>query len=265
MNDIAKLVTDVRKVAASLNEPLENIHRDLAKLPPVLARAVPCPKPELPSLDPSALAFTQMHKLAQLMGDRSAATYARLVSERKDVLIAEIKELAVCDEDVGYEIGQRLFVLKKHDKPKGLAWEGYLKDKAMPWGRSRADDYIRMFKGMTTALEIKEKRAVRDRRYRAKLPSTTASRSLKSKENSGSACDINWENHRESPTETGAHIRKRAVDWQLYEAVRLAEEFALCRPGTERREITLTIVRKINGVIKAWKKLHAEMLAKAGK
>jgi hypothetical protein len=119
-------------------------------------------------------------------------------------------------------------------------------------------------------LELKTKQAERGHRHRAKTTvhngrqaETTVTNGRPAKK-AASACDIDWENHRESPTETGAHIRKRAVDWQLHEAVRLAEEFALCRPDTERREITLTIVRKINGVIKAWKKLHKDMLAKAG-
>jgi hypothetical protein len=77
-----------------------------------------------------------------------------------------------------------------------------------------------------------------------------------------SACDINWENHQEDDSESDAVIRARAVQWQLFEAVRLAEEFALRRPGTQPSEIKPVLDRKICKVITAWEKLRKEMRSK---
>jgi hypothetical protein len=69
----------------------------------------------------------------------------------------------------------------------------------------------------------------------------------------GSACAINWENHREDESETDAIVRARAVEWQLHEAIRLAEQFALRRRGTQRCEIKPKWLRKIGMVIMSWK------------
>jgi hypothetical protein len=85
---------------------------------------------------------------------------------------------------------------------------------------------------------------------------------IETKGGNGSACDINWENHREDDSESDAIVRARAVDWQLYEAERLALEFALCRPGTQVHEIKPKFIKKISKVIRAWKKLEKQLKPK---
>jgi hypothetical protein len=75
----------------------------------------------------------------------------------------------------------------------------------------------------------------------------------------GSACDINWENHREDDSETDAVMRARAVEWQLHEAERLALEFALCRPGTQPHEIRPKFIKNIFKISRVWKKLGQQL------
>jgi len=52
------------------------------------------------------------------------------------------------------------------------------------------------------------------------------------------ACDIDWEHDKDFDAEPDDLQRSRAADWQLHEALRLAREFALLRPGTEPTEIS---------------------------
>jgi hypothetical protein len=245
MTIVDEVIAAARKAAASLEAPLEAMALEIAKLPPLPPR--PEPLKMEPELLPSALAYQQMLRLQQLMGGRSPAAYAKMAKQRKDILIAEIKDLARHSDDLYYEMGARLHVLREN-KPENIRWGDYLKQMEVPCDKRQADEYIQVFLGMTTALEIKA--AERKRKRPAKKKT---------------ACDIDWEHHQESPDEGGAEVRKRAVTWQLHEATRLADEFALRRPGTQSSEISLTTVRKINSVINAWKKLHKEMLTKAGK
>lgn len=71
-----------------------------------------------------------------------------------------------------------------------------------------------------------------------------------------SACAIDWENHREKDDEPDSVMRARAVDWQLHEALRLAKEFALLRPGTVKTEWKSKYLVRINKVFNAWADLR---------
>src|SRR5262245_27537436 len=64
---------------------------------------------------------------------------------------------------------------------------------------------------------------------------------------------------RKNPPETDAVIRARAVKLQLHEALRLGEEFALRRPGTQAKEITRARIKEAHKVASAWKGLAAEL------
>ncbi len=79
-----------------------------------------------------------------------------------------------------------------------------------------------------------------------------------------SACDIDWENHKEKDEEPDHVMRARAADWQLHEAMRIAEEFALLRPGTRATEIKLKHIAGVVRVSRLWAKLAKALTAKQG-
>jgi hypothetical protein len=198
-----------------------------------------------------------------------------MVREECDNLIAKLRALHSIEKSAQFEIGMYLYALKAFAKPKGLSWATFLKDMELPWGARRADEYIRVFEGKTTVLEIQEKKrqsVVKTRSNRADQALRSARPTIETKRKNGathgdtvrSACAINWENHREDDGESDAVVRARAVEWQLHEAERLANEFALRRPGTQRSEIKPALKRKIGKVIAAWRRLQKEMQAKQG-
>jgi len=256
---VTEMLALAKSAAADARRAEKVLHEDKAKLAPfMLGKPSPLPPPEPPQLADEALAYQQMAELRSLMGDRSPVAYNRAATEQLEALVAKIKALAELDEDAHQAIGMRLHVLKRR-MPPGIKWGDYLSDLGMPWGASRADDYIRVFLGKTTALKLKEKAASRGRKHRAKAPLRNGEPPVETKGDSGSACDINWENHREDDTETDAQVRARAVEWQLHEAIRLAEEFALLRPGTRASEIKITTIRRVGTVITAWRNLQAKL------
>src|SRR5262249_40301129 len=130
------------------------------------------PDPEPP---PEALAYARALRLAELMlkrpvmGKQSRASYRRMPEEQRNLLIARVKELHALEIDVYDVIGGDLWVLKQA-MPRGIKWKAYLKEQGMPFGKSRADEYISVFRGRTTALQIKEKKAESVRKARAKQP-----------------------------------------------------------------------------------------------
>jgi hypothetical protein len=80
------------------------------------------------------------------------------------------------------------------------------------------------------------------------------------------ACDIDWEHDKDFDAEPDDLQRRRAADWQLFEALRLAREFALLRPGTEPVEISKRrrrIMPRVREVIREWKQLLAKLRATA--
>jgi hypothetical protein len=273
---VAKLVADAKAGAQDCLEQAERM-AGFARTP---RRAMGPPPPPVPNLRPdytgSALAYDQACKLAAAMLVRgcSQGAYLRMRGEQTEVVVTEIHELVRLGDDVYAEIGMRLSILKEH-KPKDVRWGQHLKDLGIRWGSRRADEYISVFRREITALDLKKKTAERVRKYKAKRALGNAQPSVDSKGKSetppsggslspssgsiGSACAINWENHREEPGEPDRVVRKRALEWQLHEATRLAEEFALRRPGTHFTEVTDAVLRKIAKVIVAWKKLQKEM------
>jgi hypothetical protein len=164
-----------------INEETDKVADFKASLRPLVLRHAPPVQPSKPELTGTALAFDRMQRLARLMGNRSPAAYYRAANEQLEILISEIRELAAHEEDVTYEIGERLHVLKRR-KPEGLAWNAYLVDLKFPFGKRRADEYISVFLGMTTALKLKEKKRASMHKARSKRAQRGAQRSLDSKQ-----------------------------------------------------------------------------------
>jgi hypothetical protein len=278
-DQVAKLMADAKASAADVIREAERLDEFRGNIRRREPRSVPIPPPlppEAPQLIGAAYNYEQMMRLAKMMGDRSPVAYHRACTEQLQIVIAEIKELLSHQDDVAWSIGMRLHALKRC-RPNGVSWKNYLKELGMPWGARRADEYISVFLGETTALELKKKKAASMQKTRANRAPRGAQPIVDSKEKSGSpsvggslspssgpsgsACAINWENHREDASESDAVVRKRALQWQLHEAVRLADEFALRRPGTHPTEVTDAVLRKIAKVIAAWKRLQKEMKA----
>jgi hypothetical protein len=77
----------------------------------------------------------------------------------------------------------------------------------------------------------------------------------KSKVKSAASCDFDYEHDVEDEGEPGHVTRAHAFTWQVGEAVRLALESALLRPGVTAKEITPDTIAAIRNVIAAWNKL----------
>jgi hypothetical protein len=164
---IARLLADARASAAECDAQTDALGEFKDSLRPLQLRPAPeRPKTE-PELTGNALAFEQMRRLATLMRGRSDAAYNRAAKECLETLVVEAKELARHSDDVLYELGVRLYFIKRF-KPRGVKWGTYLKEIGMPLGKSRANESIRVFLGMTTALKLKEKNTAKNRRWRAK-------------------------------------------------------------------------------------------------
>jgi hypothetical protein len=240
----------------------EKLIVELKALRPLNLR--PAPARELPEaeLTETTLAYERMRRLAALMGDRSPIAYYRAATECHEKLVAELKQFAAVADDMAYEIGERLHVLKRA-KPPGVQWAAYLKDVGMPWGKSRADEFIQVFLGKVTVLQLKEKNAEKNRKYRAEQPSRDGRPIIdsKRKNSKASACDIDWEHYQEDG-EADAQARARAVEWQLHEVIRiLGDEFALRRRGAKSSEWKAKVVKQLATIKRLATKLHAEGLA----
>ena len=72
---------------------------------------------------------------------------------------------------------------------------------------------------------------------------------------SGDECGWDREREKAFPTDSDRQHRRDASTWQLAEAMRLASEFALLRPGTAVAEITRTRIREVRRVASAWEHL----------
>ena len=97
-------------------------------------------------------------------------------------------------------------------------------------------------------------------------PASTAKPPAKPVKSNGSrrpqsACDIDWEDHREDDDEPDSVMRARAAEWQLHEGYRLGEEFAMFRPGTEQKEVKRKYIEEANRISRLWKKRADQMLA----
>src|SRR5262245_16598785 len=108
-----------------------------------------------------ALAYDQMARLAKLM-KRSPGAYRSAARQQLLLLLAETRR--PIDPIL---VGMNLTAIKAH-KPPGFAWAAYLADLRLPWGKRRADEYIRTFEGGTTLLELREKKRASMRRSRAR-------------------------------------------------------------------------------------------------
>jgi hypothetical protein len=74
----------------------------------------------------------------------------------------------------------------------------------------------------------------------------------------GTACDIDWEHHKEQE-EAVAEARARGAAYQMHEGLRLAEEFRLLERGVRPSEIKAKHIRQTAKVATAWRKLNAEL------
>jgi hypothetical protein len=72
-----------------------------------------------------------------------------------------------------------------------------------------------------------------------------------------SADECAWDREREKafPTDSDRQHRRDAAQYQSAEAMRLASEFALLRPGTVAAEITGVRIRETRRVANAWMRL----------
>jgi len=73
--------------------------------------------------------------------------------------------------------------------------------------------------------------------------------------------DCGWDHEREKafPTDSDHEQRRHAAAWQFAEGMRLAQEYALLRPGTGKQEINTARIAEVSKVGKAWKQLAAEL------
>jgi hypothetical protein len=76
---------------------------------------------------------------------------------------------------------------------------------------------------------------------------------------SKSECDRDHEHERVFPDDPDWVFNRNAADWQLDEGLRLAEEFALLRPGTRPQDITRARIAEVRKIANAWKELAAEL------
>ena len=75
--------------------------------------------------------------------------------------------------------------------------------------------------------------------------------------------DVDCEWDKETPFEPDSVTRATASDWQLKQAMRLAEELALLRPGTAPHEISRQTLRRVRRVQRAWAALWKELRARS--
>jgi predicted DNA-binding protein (UPF0251 family) len=61
------------------------------------------------------------------------------------------------------------------------------------------------------------------------------------------------------PDTSSRQQRRDAATWQEAEALRLAAEYALQRPGAAKQEVTRARIKQARKVASAWKRLAAEL------
>jgi hypothetical protein len=72
-------------------------------------------------------------------------------------------------------------------------------------------------------------------------------------------CDYDPELEPAFDNYTEAEQRRNAADFQAREAIRLAEEYALLRQGTQPGEIKPAVIKEVRQAINAWRGLLAEL------
>jgi len=74
-----------------------------------------------------------------------------------------------------------------------------------------------------------------------------------------SDCDWNHETDKAFASVTAIQQRRHAATWQLDEALRLADEFALCRSGASPTEISRRMLTRVRAVAKRWRAVASEL------
>lgn len=185
-----------------------------------------------------------------------------LVEELKEHLRVAATAQAMADEH--WMAAGRLLKRLKRMKPEGETWEVYVRREA-GLSRERADELIRITEGRTTVTEVRG-RAKQSMKKSRSVKRVTGKKKVVpfSKQRMPSACEIDWEHYKDDEEESDSVTNLRAADWQLHEAERLAEEFALLRPGTRAKDIKNKHVEMAVTISRKWKKLAARLLDKQG-
>src|SRR5262245_39505358 len=94
-------------------------------------------------------------------------------------------------------------------------------------------------------------RACKQRAYRRRRADPLSPRNLRAE----AGCDFDWEHDREYEGESTQVLNRRAANWQINEALRLADEFALCRDGMQPSDISRRTLTRVRAVAKHWRAL----------
>jgi hypothetical protein len=175
-----------------------------------------------------------------------------------------LRRAAACtaDAEKNQRAAGKLLAKLKDSKPKGQDWPSYVR-KHFDLSQQRADELIRIAVGKITVAKTREGKRQRMRKSRAKAKSMP--RGIGSNGNAKPVtCDFDPEHDKEEDWMTDEDIRSNAFRWQTDEAVRLAEECALLRPGASPSEITAERLKKIATVINAWRELHRKLQQTGG-
>jgi hypothetical protein len=195
--------------------------------------------------------------------------YTSIVSELVEELKEHLKVAGAAQEmaDEHWLASGRILKRLKQMKPEGVTWEAYVRREA-DLSQQRADELIRIAEGRTTVDKVREGKRQSVKKSRASK-STLRSVGKKTKargsqKRAPSACEIDWEHYKDDEEEADSVTNLRAADWQLHEGARLAEEFALLRPGTKASDIKNKHVEAVMTISRKWKRLAATLLDKQG-
>ena len=96
--------------------------------------------------------------------------------------------------------------------------------------------------------------ACRQRAYRRRVPPSGRIAEM--------GCDFDYEHDKDYDSEPERQSHLRAAQWQLWEALRLANEFALFRNGAPK--VSRRMLTRVRAVVKRWRRLAAELAQKRG-
>jgi hypothetical protein len=97
--------------------------------------------------------------------------------------------------------------------------------------------------------------ACKQRAYRRRRVDPRAPRNLRAE----AGCNFDWEHDKEYEHETNRKLNRRAANWQVDEALRLADDFALCRDGTLPSDISRRMLARVRAVAKCWRALASKL------
>jgi hypothetical protein len=119
-----------------------------------------------------------------------------------------------------------------------------------------------------TPTERKRRQREREREAAAKTLQTNKSRGKRPRwkvlppEGQGE-CDYDPETDLAFDDDNPAELRRNAATSQAIEARRLAKDYALLRPGTQREEINTRRLREVKMAAAAWNRLRRKLMKEA--